>query len=271
MRRHARGIAPGLLALGLTLAAAPAPPEPPEGTLAPAQAPSPAPAAPEIDEVSETFPSHGKKVAVDRFTPTAPGRYPLVVVLHGHGGIAPEGRGSSLHEEARRLARQGYVALVPHYFDRTGTKFNNAVRNGRYYKVWRETIADAVTYGGKLPQVDRRRVGLIGHSLGASVVVSCGMVDRRISAVVEYAGGLVFIDGPPVQPVPMPPTLILHGDADTVVSIREARKLEAVFTEWQSPFEIQIYPGAGHGLRGEDQQDAWKRTLGFLGRYLKSP
>jgi dienelactone hydrolase len=267
MTRQACTIVPALLTLGLMLAAIPAPAEPPEGSPAPA----PAPVAPEIEEVSETFPSHGKKVAVDRFAPTAPGRYPLVVVLHGHGGIGSEGRGSSLHEEARRLARLGYVALVPHYFDRTGTKFNNAVRNGRYYKVWRETIADVVTYGGKLPQVDRRRVGLIGHSLGASVVVSCGMVDRRISAVVEYAGGLVFIDGPPVQPPAMPPTLILHGDADTIVSVREARKLEAAFTEWQTPFEIQIYPGAGHGLRGEDQQDAWKRTLGFLGRYLKSP
>jgi carboxymethylenebutenolidase len=224
----------------------------------------------EIEEASETFASHGKRVAVDRFAPRAPGRYPLVVILHGAGGIAPEGRGTMLHEEARRLARRGYVAMVPHYFDRTAAaKLNNPTRNARYYKVWMETIADLVTSAGRLPQVDRRRVGLLGHSLGAGLAVSHAMADPRISAVVEYAGTLVFIDGPPSQPLPMAPTLILHGDADTIVPVREAHRLEALLGEWRSPFEIKIYSRAGHGFRGADEEDAWNRTTEFLDRYLK--
>jgi carboxymethylenebutenolidase len=224
----------------------------------------------ELEEVSETFPSHGKKVDVERFAPKAPGRYPLVVLVHGRGGLGPGGDRSPLHEQARLLARQGYVALVPHYFDRTaGAKLNSATRNARYYKIWMETIADAVTYGSRLPQADPRRVGLIGHSLGASLVVSNGLADRRVSAVVEYAGSLVFIDGPPLEPPTMPPTLILHGDADTVVPVREARKLAAALDEWQTPYEAKIYPGAGHGFRGADAEDAWKRTREFLARYLK--
>jgi dienelactone hydrolase len=226
--------------------------------------------ATEIEEASETFPSHGKRVAVDRFAPKAPGRYPLVVVLHGAGGIGPEGRGSMLHEEARRLARRGYVAMVPHYFDRTaGAKLNNPFKNARYYKIWMETVADLVTYAGRLPQVDRRKVGLLGHSLGAGLAVSNAMADPRVSAVVEYAGSLVFIDGPPPQPLPMPPTQILHGDADNVVPVGEAHKLEALFGEWQTPYEIKIYSGAGHGFRGGDEQDAWNRTVAFLDRHLK--
>jgi carboxymethylenebutenolidase len=226
--------------------------------------------AAEIDEASDTFPSHGKRVAVDRFAPKAPGRYPLVIVLHGAGGIGAEGRSSMLHEEARRLARRGYVAMVPHYFDRTaGAKLNNPVKNARYYKIWMETVADLVTHASRLPQVDRRRVGLLGHSLGAGLAVSNAMADKRVSAVVEYAGSLVFIDGPPPQPLPMPPTLILHGDADNIVPVSEAHKLEALFGEWQTPYEIKIYPGAGHGFRGDDAQDAWNRTVAFLDRHLK--
>jgi carboxymethylenebutenolidase len=224
----------------------------------------------EFEEVSETFPSHGKRVAVDRFAPRQAGRYPLVVLLHGAGGIGPEGRGSMLHEEARRLARRGYVAVVPHYFDRTaGAKLNKPTRNARYYKVWMETVADLVTYAGRLPTVDRRRVALLGHSLGAGLAVSNAMVDPRVSAVVEYAGSLVFIDGPPQQPLPMPPTLILHGDADNIVPVSEAHKLEALFGEWQTIYEIKIYPGAGHGFRGGDDQDAWNRAVLFLDKHLK--
>jgi carboxymethylenebutenolidase len=257
------------LALALTLGLAFGP------GMAQAEEPEPAPAPASgaeaaIAETSETFPSHGKRVAVERFAPGAEGRYPLVVLLHGHGGIGPAGDRSPLRDEARRLARKGYVALVPHYFDRTaGAKLNNAVRNARYYKIWMETIADAVTYAGKLPQVDRRHVGLIGHSLGASLVLSNAMADPRVSAVVEYAGSLAFIDRPPGPPERMPPILILHGDADTIVSVREARKLAAALDEWQTPYEIKIYPGAGHGLRGDDEQDAWQRTVAFLDRHLK--
>ena len=178
--------------------------------------------AAEIEEVKETFPSHGKKVAVERYAPKAPGRYPLVVLLHGAGGIGPTARDRSSTKRRAGSARSGYVAVVPHYFDRTaGAKLNNPTRNARYYKVWMETIADAVTYAGRLPQVDRRHVGLLGHSLGAGLAVSNGMADPRVSALVEYAGSLVFIDGPPQEPLPMPPTLILHGDANTVVPVRK--------------------------------------------------
>ena len=262
MNDRMRTIALGLVAW--TLASGPASmafaADPPAQTAEPAA----------IEETSETFSSHGKRVAVERFAPKAPGRYPLVVLLHGAGGIGPDGPGSLLHEEARRLARSGYVALVPHYFDRTaGAKLNNPTRNARYYKVWMETIADAVSYAGRLPQVDRRHVGLLGHSLGAGLAVSNGMADRRVSAVVEYAGSLVFIDGPPQEALAMPPTLILHGDADTVVPVREAHKLNALFKDWQTPFEIKIYPGAGHGFRGDDEKDAWNRTLEFLDKHLK--
>jgi carboxymethylenebutenolidase len=249
-----RRLALGLAALAVVSAAGPAAAEPQEAAVA-------------IEEVDETFPSHGKRVAVERFSPKEPGRYPVVVLLHGVGGIGPPGTGSPLREQARRLARQGFVALIPHYFDRTGAKLNNARRNARYYDVWMETVSDAVTYAGRLPQVDRRRVGLLGFSLGGSVALSNAMVDPRVSAVVEYFGSLV--GEPPLQLPTMPPTLILHGDADRTIPLREAEKLSALFKEWQVRFEIKIYPGAGHGFRGDDEKDAWKRTLDFLDKHLK--
>jgi carboxymethylenebutenolidase len=233
--------------------------------------PAAAPASePAVEQVDETFPSHGKHVAVERFAPRAPGRHPLVVLLHGAGGIGPDGPGSPLHQEARLLAQRGYVVMIPHYFDRTaGPKRSSPTQNARYYKVWIQTVSDLVTYAGRLPQVDSSRVGLLGHSLGGSLVHSCAMADSRVSAVVSYAGSLVLVYGLPPEPLPMPPTLLFHGDADTVVPVREARKLEALFNEWQTPVELKIYPGAGHGFHGADAADAWNRATQFLDRHLK--
>ena len=253
-----RLLAPGLAALAFVVPPCLASADPPRAAVE---------VEVEVEEANETFPNHGKRVAVERFAPRAPGRYPAILLLHGVGGIGPPGTGSPLRERARRLARQGFVTLIPHYFDRTGSKLNNARRNARYYAVWMETVSDAVTYAGRLPQVDRRRVGLLGFSLGASVVISNGMADPRVSAVVEYSGSLV--GEPPPQLPTMPPTLVLHGDADRSVPVREARKLSALFTGWQARFEVVIYPGAGHGFRGDDEKDAWKRTLAFFDKYLK--
>jgi carboxymethylenebutenolidase len=251
----ARRLPLGLAAVAALLATGPGPAGPPGAAVA-------------VEEVNETFPSHGKRVAVERFSPREAGRYPVVVLLHGVGGIGPPDAGSPLREQARRLARLGFVALIPHYFDRTGAKLNNARRNARYYDIWMETVSDAVTYAGRLPQADRRRVGLLGFSLGGSVALSNAMVDPRVTAVVEYFGSLV--GAPPLQLPTMPPTLILHGDADRTIPVSEARKLSALFNEWQVRFEIKIYPGAGHGFRGVDEEDAWKRTVDFFARHLKA-
>jgi carboxymethylenebutenolidase len=223
------------------------------------------PSAP-IDESKATLVSHRKKVAVERFAPGSAGSYPAIIVLHGAGGLGDEPQ-SMLRERARELAHAGYVALLPHFFDPTGTKFNNPYRNRDYFQVWMETVRATVTYALSLPNVDRRRIGLLGFSLGAYVAMSEAMFDTRVSAVVEYSGAL--FDELGVQLQRMPTTLIVHGEADRIVPVSEARKLAALFDARQVRHELAIYPGAGHGLSAGDGQDAWRRTLKFFEQYLR--
>ena len=71
-----------------------------------------APATDEIVESDEIFKSRGKEFAMDVFAPRAPGKYPAVIVLHGHGGPGEDKR-SWCHDMARRLARSGYVGGPP--------------------------------------------------------------------------------------------------------------------------------------------------------------
>lgn len=221
---------------------------------------------PQIEESETTFLSHKKKVAVEQFAPKAEGTYPAIIILHGAGGISNHPR-DWLRERARELARAGYVALIPHYFDRTGKNLKNPVRNREYYKVWMETTRDAVTYALKLPEVKGKRVGLLGVSLGAHVVLSEAMFDSRVSAVVEYAGGLFAELADQLER--MPPTLILHGDADRIVPVLEARKLVELFDARQVTYEVSIYEGAGHSLTGADGKDAWSRTLAFFKNHVR--
>lgn len=72
------------------------------------------------------------------------------------------------------------------------------------------------------------------------------------------------------------PTLILHGDADSVVPVQRAYELDKLLRDARRPHEMHIYPGARHGfnsVKGDENvansKDAWQRTIKFLDRYLK--
>jgi dienelactone hydrolase len=219
-----------------------------------------------IVESDEVFKSRGKEVVVDVFAPRDPGRYPAVILAHGHGGVG-EGKRSFTHDLARRLARAGYVAFVPHYFGRLKPDRKDGVKNARSFEAWTRTVSDTVGYAARRGDVDPRRIGLLGLSLGSWVVLSVGAQDRRVSAVVEYYGGLP--EWQAIDPSRLPPVLILHGDADRNVPVREAYKIERVLEEARVPYDIQIYPGADHGFRGADFDDALKRTFDFLDTHVK--
>jgi carboxymethylenebutenolidase len=224
------------------------------------------PSSEEIVARDPTFKSRGKEFKVDVFAPGAPGRYPAIVVLHGHGG-AGENQRSLSHDLARRLAQTGYVALVPHYFGALKPDPKNGQKNARSYAIWTRTVSDSISFAARQENVDPKRIGLLGSSLGSWVALSVAARDRRVSAVVEYYGGLP--EWEELDLGRLPPVLILHGDADRNVRVQEAYKLEQTLSESGVFHEMHIYAGAGHGFRGGDREDSIKRTLDFFDVHVK--
>jgi len=172
-----------------------------------------------------------------------------------------------MSEPASMLASHGFVVHVLHYFDRTGTTGvadkQTAIRN---FPLWGKTIWDAISHAGAQPAIDPDRIGLLGFSLGAYLALSVAAVDARVKAVVEFFGGM-----PKEMQFFMRrlcPTLILHGEQDPTVPVSEARHLQQLLEKRTIPYEMQIYPGAGHGFTGEVWDDARRRALAFLLRYL---
>ena len=113
--------------------------------------------------------------------------------------------------------------------------------------------------------VDAGRIGLLGFSLGAYLALSVASVEPRVKAVVEFFGGI------PEELhgfKRMAPVLILHGEQDRIVPVSEAIRLQQLLQRTGSPYEIKIYPDAGHGFNGLQFLDAGQRTLKFLRKYL---
>ena len=216
-----------------------------------------------VVQSSSTFDSGGKSIGLDCFVPEANGhRFPAVIGLHGSAGGH-----ASMSDPATMLAARGFAVYVLHYFDRTGTTGvadkQTAIRN---FPAWGKTLWDAITHVEKQEVVDGSRIGLLGFSLGAYLAMSVAVVDPRVRAVVEFFGGL-----PKEMKIFMRrlcPVLILHGEDDPTVPVEEAHHLQEILEKKNVPYEMQIYPGAGHGFSGETWQDARHRTLAFLQKYL---
>lgn len=199
---------------------------------------------------------------VDRTDGVGPGRRPAVLLVHGSDGVT---RRAQYQLAARMLSAHGYTVLFPHYFEASGDVRASYNDIGSKYPSWLialdRVLDDAVDDQG----IDPRRVGIVGISLGGALALSLAARDRRIDAVVSYLG---FLPADIGAGNPRAPTLILHGDADRVVPVRNASLIEATLRERGVVVEKQIYPGEGHGFGQAAQFDAATRTADFLRRRL---
>ena len=212
------------------------------------------------------FESGDKTITIEKFEPNTPGKHPCVVVVHGADGLTALG-GAYYRTIARRLARHGYVALFPHYFDRTGATSGDRSKYVTDFVPWMNTLKDAMAYGAGLSSVDGGRMGLLGLSLGSYLSLAVGANNQTgARAVVDYFGGLTDAMGRLLKT--MPPTLILHGAKDALVPVAEAYKLQKLFEEKHVQYKMKIYPDQGHGFRGADERDAMERVFAFFDKHL---
>jgi carboxymethylenebutenolidase len=222
------------------------------------------PSLPPPEPSIRSFESGGVAIRIQEFLPKGKRKHPAIILLHGSSGPNWE-----LGNAAQQLADKGYAAFVLHYLDRSGmVAVDPGVSDVEFIK-WMRTVSDAILFVGKQPQVDPKYVGLLGYSLGGYLALEVAAVDSHVAAVVEYAGGMAPVIRYVVER--MPPTLMLHGDADRIYPVEEIHKVERVLKRKKIAFESQIYHGEGHGFKGQAALDAWKRTLAFFDRNLKRP
>jgi pimeloyl-ACP methyl ester carboxylesterase len=109
-------------------------------------------------------------------------RLPAFVVLHGFGGNKEGEQGVWA---SKTLVEWGYVCLQ---LDFRGCGESEGVP-GRI--VPQEEVVDAqnaISYLETRPEVDARRIGLCGSSLGAAVAIVAAGTDSRVAAVISQGG-----------------------------------------------------------------------------------
>jgi pimeloyl-ACP methyl ester carboxylesterase len=207
-------------------------------------------------------------VKYQEYVPAA-GVGPPVVLLSGSAGPLP------VEGMAKGLSDQGYYVLLC-----AGKDFSTSARG-------RDTLRKMVSIAQTSPHVRPQKVAVIGLSLGGTSALQLASTEPDLVALsVAYFPGTSprwISDKEDLIRRWTVPTIAFAGEddrgpggnyccmADTI------RAMAATAKQLGVPFELIVYPGAGHDFTWPGSsvdnrnaaEDSWRRTLDALHRYLR--
>lgn len=239
------------------------------------------------------------RLTLDVYTPVNARNAPVVVFFYG--GRWTTGIAADFRFVGQALASQGFVAVLPDYRHYPHVRFPAFVQDAARAVRWAET--QGARYGG-----DPGKLFVMGHSSGAHLAAMVALDpqwlaeaggDRdRLKGMIGLAGPYDFLPltdadlrdmfGPPErydlsQPVSFvdgrhPPLLLLHGEDDATVRVRNTRNLAAAAARAGGLVESVVYPEMSHSwiiatlaapLRG--RSDVLERVSDFIRRNADGP
>ncbi len=198
---------------------------------------------------------------------------PAVIMIHEWWGL-----NDNIRSMAERLAGEGYIVLAVDLF---GGKVATTPETAR------QLMMRAVEKRGALTSNMEQAYAFVTQTAGAPRVASLGwcfgggwslntalLFPEDLDAAVIYYGQ-VTDDESRLSPLQVP-LLGLFGAEDRGVRLESVQAFEAALERLGKEYEIHVYEGAGHAFanpsgtnfNAEYAEDAWKRTLGFLGVHL---
>lgn len=205
----------------------------------------------------------GERQKLDIYAPTErSGTLPVVIFYYGGGWNMGARREYGF--AGRAFAAQGFIVVVPDYRLVPEVRFPAFLEDGAASVDW--VVKNIAAHGG-----DPARIGVTGHSAGGYNAAMLALDPRwgaspHIRALVGLSGPYDFYpfdnasskaafgqaaDPQLTQPMHFvrgdaPPSLLLSGDADTVVRPRNAQNLSLALIAKGADASAKFYPGVGH-------------------------
>ncbi len=220
------------------------------------------------------FKRNGQQVGAYLATPTGAGPAPAVIVIQEWWGL-----NEHIKNVAERYAREGYVALVPDLYHGKVTADPNEAGKLMAALNRDEAVRDllgAIQHLKATKEVRGDRIGVTGFCMGGSYALLLPCRTKEIRAAAPYYGEIP--DEAALRSLACP-ILYVYGDADFWITKDEVKRLQTSLKKLGKAGEVKIYPGAPHAFfndtrkdvyRQKEAQDAWRRTLDFFAKYLKS-
>jgi len=222
--------------------------------------------------------------------PEGDARLPAVIVYMEIFGI-----NSHIRDVTERVAREGYVAIAPDYFHRTGPgielgyddagmaqgiKLLGALRADEMI----EDAAATIAYLRGRADTQSDRIGAMGFCIGGHMTyLSACTTDLRASASF-YGGGIAAPQGPGGGASTLSRTngikgriLCLFGGRDAMIPAGQVDAIRKALQQGGVRHEVVVYDDADHGFHCDQRasyneaaaKDAWQRVVRLFAEELK--
>jgi len=213
----------------------------------------------------------GRPMLVYFARPATGGPTPGVVIVHEIFGL-----NENIRDIADRFAADGYAALAVDLFSTANRVacmariFHGLLIRPLHNGVVGE-LRTVLDYLGTLPEVDARRLGVIGFCMGGSYALQLACVAESLRAASVFYGQ----NPRPLEALARAcPVVGSYPERDFTAGA--ARQLEPILEQNHIMHDIKIYPGARHSFfndigpayQAEAADDAWRRTMAFFDTHL---
>lgn len=203
--------------------------------------------------------------------------HPAIVVIHENRGLTDH-----IRDVARRLAKEGYVALAPDLLSRqggTGSLPNSDAAVAGIGKLNEENVTSdltgAIDYLKSQRFVRANKIGVTGFCWGGGNTLLIATRNKDLAAAVVYYGR----NPKNLDDVKNVSAAVLgqYGEKDEPIT-SQVPKLEEAMKKYGKSFEYKVYPGAPHQFnndtnperyRADAAKEAWSRTLEFFKAHLQ--
>jgi carboxymethylenebutenolidase len=240
-------------------------------------------------EAETSIPTKYGSMPVFSAWPSAPGKYPAVILYMDAPGFREE-----LRNMARRMAKHGFYCLLPDLYYRLGTlRFDVSRRNDAMSQVIRAAMqsltnaavvddtAGMIAYLDAQEQVSPGPIGCVGHCMSGPFVTT---VAARFSRVMATASlyGINMVTDQPDSPHLLAPQIkgeLYAGFAEVDPSVSPA-----VIQEFESALQragvrhcVEVVKGTHHGYCFAARNDyhpvaaeaTWDKLMDLFARNLK--
>ena len=184
-------------------------------------------------------------------------------VIFFYGGSWDTGKKSDYLFVAQALASRGFTVIVPDYRLYPEIRFPAFLEDSAHATRW------------ATDKVGVEKLFVMGHSAGGEIasmlcantpyLANVGVDRMKLRGLIGLAGPYDFLpltsnklidifggaNNPAIQAItyaraPLPPALLIHGTADTVVYPRNSEHLAAAWQKAGAPVDLKLYPVVDH-------------------------
>jgi uncharacterized protein len=245
-----------------------------------------------------SYPADGLRLTGLLHVPNGEGPFPVIIANRGHIDLERYQPGMDSRAFSEYFAPRGYLVVAPDYRGYAGGDSGpNAFYTGYYVD-----ILALIPMAQALPMARPGKVGMWGHSRGASITVAATTISDQIAAAVVYAPAPADLaadyerrrrqssnrpgdDTWPFTPAQNPeayrrvspinyldgvtaPIMLHHGTADTVVDSSASVAIADALRAASKDVTLHLYEGGPHTLSGRQERLYFERTLEFFRKHL---